>query len=247
MKNWIYPLVTLILLTLILELLLHFQILDTYLFASPTQILSTLWLDRAEYWESFQFSALAALKGFLLSGAIGFLLATLLDLNLCLKKSFYPFASFFQTVPIIAIAPMMVIWFGFGAPTVIACSFICSLFPVIANTMMGFENVPRSYLDLFKIYKANTWKIFWNLKLPFSMPSIFSGLKISAGLSVIGAIVGEFVGGGGLGAIVDSARTQQRIDKVFAAVFLICMLGVFFISVIEYLQKITLQKLNLLK
>lgn len=237
MKNWLSPFLAILGIGILLELLVRSQTIETYILAAPTEILKSLINDRAEYIEGLKQTFTCSLIGFLLSFILGFCVASIFEFIPWAKRAFYPLASFFQTVPIIALAPMMVIWFGFGAPTVIASSFICSLFPVIANMMTGLQKTPTPFLELFQIYQASSWQTFRKLKLPFSLPYLFAGLKISAGLAVIGAVVGEFVGGGGIGAIVDSARTQQRVDKVFAAVILISLMGVFFIAGISILSR----------
>jgi NitT/TauT family transport system permease protein len=165
------------------------------------------------------------LAGWLLSAFLGMILAFLFSLSSLIKRAILPFAVFFQTVPIIAIAPLLVIYFGFGSSTVIAASFIVSLFPVIANTLVGLESPTSGQLDLFRIYHASPLQVLLKLRLPSAYPYVYSGLKISAGLSIVGVIAGEFVAGGGLGALIDAARTQQRVDIVFAAIILLSLMG----------------------
>ena len=178
--------------------------------------------------------------GFLLSILVGVVAAIFFSISSFLRRAVYPYAVFFQTVPIIAIAPILVIWFGFGQPTVIASSFIASIFPVIASTLMGLQSTDPHLVDLFSLYGASRKDYLLKLKIPFALPHIFSGLRISAGLAIVGAIVGEFIGGGGLGSIVDSARTQQRLDLVFAAAMMSSLLGLVFIGFINYLSWLTL-------
>ncbi len=223
-RYWL-PLIPLVLLVALLEGLRSFGVVPAYLLPTPVEVLLSLRDDRAEIFEAFVSTATSALLALLLSFLLGGGLAILLSLSQVLKRAIYPYAVFFQTVPIIAIAPLLVIWFGFGKPTVVASAFIVSIFPVIASTLLGLESTDPSLVDLFKLYETSAWTQLWKLKLPFALPQILSGLKIAAGLSVIGAIVGEFIAGGGLGAVIDAARTQQRIDKVFAAVFMSALLG----------------------
>ena len=127
---------------------------------------------------------------------------------------------FFQTVPIIAIAPLLVIWFGYGQPTVNASAFIVSLFPILANTLTGLQETDPQLKELFRLYKPSRWQLVFKLQIPSAIPYIITGIKISAGLAVVGAIVGEFIAGGGLGSLIDAARTQQRVDLVFSGVFM---------------------------
>jgi NitT/TauT family transport system permease protein len=165
----------------------------------------------------------------------------LLSASRFLKRAVYPYAIFFQTVPIIAIAPLLVIWFGFGRPTVVASAFIVSIFPIVASTLLGLESTDPALVDLFRLYSAGPVARMTKLRVPFALPQMFSGLRIASGLSVIGAIVGEFIAGGGLGAIVDAARTQQRIDKVFAAVLISAVLGLVMIAVINSIGWLSLK------
>jgi len=143
-------------------------------------------------------------------------------------------------VPIISIAPLLVIWFGFGQPTVIASAAIVSVFPIIASTLLGLKSTEPALIDLFTLYSASARQMLLMLKIPFALPQIFSGLRIASGLAVVGAIVGEFIGGGGLGSVVDSARTQQRIDRVFAAVLISALLGAVLVGAVNLISALTL-------
>jgi NitT/TauT family transport system permease protein len=124
---------------------------------------------------------------------------------------------------------------------VIASAFICSIFPVIANTLNGIQSTDPALRDLFRLYGASTMVTLFKLRFPAALPQILTGLRVSAGLAVIGAIVGEFIGGQGLGSVVDVARTQQRTDKVFAAVLLASVLGLGLFGVINLISALTLR------
>jgi NitT/TauT family transport system permease protein len=134
----------------------------------------------------------------------------------------------------------LVIWFGFGQPTVIASAAIVSVFPIIASTLLGLKSTEPALLDLFKLYAASNRQTLWMLKIPFALPQIFSGLRIASGLAVVGAIVGEFIGGGGLGSVVDAARTQQRVDRVFAAVLISSLLGIVLVAAVNIISSLSL-------
>ena len=235
-SHWLPALVAFILLTFLFELLSSFAILNSNLFPPPSQVLQVLWELRQEFIAAFFETALSVLLGFLISTFLGLGIAILFSLNTYLRKSILPFAIFFQTVPMIAIAPLLVIYFGFGRPTVIAAAAIVCIFPIIANTLIGLETLDKNQSDLFKIYKASKWQTLIRLQLPSAYLSTYTGLRVAAGLSVIGAVAGEFVAGGGLGALIDSARTQQRIDIVFAALILLSILGLLLIFLIQCLN-----------
>lgn len=238
MKRFLPAVFSFILLTLSLEFAVRGGWVSETLLPSPSSVIVTLHELQPDFTTAFQETLINVLAGLGLSVLIGGLVSFVFSLSDILKRAILPFAVFFQTVPIIAIAPLLVIYFGFGAPTVIASSFIVSLFPIIANTLMGLESVSESLKDLFRIYHATRWQTLWKLKLPHAYSYIYSGLKISAGLSIIGAIAGEFVAGGGLGALIDSARTQQRVDIVFGALLLLSLMGLLLMGALALLHKL---------
>lgn len=242
MKRATPAVVFLILVLASLELLVKQGLLSETLVPAPTTVLMTMMELKADFSIAFLETFKNVLIGLGLSVLCGGLLAFVFSLSELLRRAILPFAVFFQTVPIIAIAPLLVIYFGFGAPTVIAASFIVSIFPIIANTLMGLESASPAQKELFKIYHASKINILIKLKLPNAYSYIYSGLKISAGLSIIGAIAGEFVSGGGLGALIDSARTQQRVDIVFAALLLLSFMGLLLIGSLAGLNKIILRR-----
>ncbi|NUN06272.1 MAG: ABC transporter permease [Bdellovibrio sp.] len=225
-------------LLIVFEFLVRKEVFSASLIPAPSMVLMTMQELSDDFVQAFKETFSNVLAGWVLSLALGTGVAFVFSLSDLLKRAILPFAVFFQTVPIIAIAPLLVIYFGFGAPTVIASSFIVSVFPVIANTLMGLESASEQQKDLFRLYQANSLQILTKLKLPCAYPYILSGLKISAGLSIVGAIAGEFVAGGGLGALIDSARTQQRVDIVFAALLLLSLMGLFFMALLSLINSI---------
>lgn len=235
------PLAPLIVGCSILEVLVRSGTVPSYILPAPSQVTLSLLTDHEEYRHAFYATSVAALLGLGLSFVVGLLFAVALSLSMILRRAFLPYAVFFQTVPIIALAPVLVIWFGFGRPTVVASSFIVSIFPVIANAILGLQSTDPLLLDLFRVHRATKLNTLLKLQFPAALPSIFGGLKIASGLAVIGAIVGEFIAGGGLGEVVDAARTQQRLDKVFAAVLLSSFLGLILVILIDFVSRITLR------
>ena len=221
----------------LIEKLLNILNTPDYLFPRPTQVLSSCVSNFNELSVALMETTQNTLCGLLLSLMSGLILAILVSLSTKLRRLILPVALFFQTVPIIAIAPMLVIWFGFGAPTIIASATIVSFFPILASTLQGLESTPKAALDLFKMYQANLWQLYIKLKIPSDIPFILNGVKISLGLAIVGTIVGEFIGGGGLGSLIDSARTQQRTDLVFSAILFSCGLGWILTTLLNLIQK----------
>ena len=196
----------------------------------PLGVLQSILTDRDDLLSSLGWTTIAALGGFACSALVGIGIAVALSASEILRRAFYPYTLFFQTVPIVAIAPMLLIWLGVGIGPVAVCSFIVSVFPVIANTLTGLLSTDPALADLFRLYGSRRLATLWKLRLPSALPNIFTGLRIAAGLAVIGTVVAEFlvgqiVGQVGLGVRVVSAIKQSRMDLAFAAVLLASLLG----------------------
>lgn len=234
------PLIPFVAITATMEFLVREGFIRSYLLPAPSAVFLAIWNNGSELAQAMLKTSAAALIGFALSTLTGIAAAVLLSSSRWVQKAFYPYAVFFQTVPVIAIAPLLVIWFGYGMQTVIASAFVVSIFPVIANTLSGILSTDPALRDLFRLYGATPSMTLFKLRFPAALPQIFTGLRVAAGLAVIGAIVGEFIGGGGLGSVVDIARTQQRVDKVFAAVLLASLLGLALFGLINLISRITL-------
>ena len=130
---------------------------------------------------------------------------------------------------------------AFGDPTVRASAFIVSLFPILANTLTGLQETDPQLRELYRLYRPSPWQLIMKLQLPSALPYMLTGIRISAGLAVIGAIVGEFIAGGGIGALIDAARTQQRVDLVFSGVLMSSVLALSLVFAIEVLSRLVLR------
>lgn len=241
LRNVLPPLTPFMVITLAAEITVRMGLVPDWLLPSPTQVIQSIRKDARELVQATTTTAIASLIGFAISSAAGIVIAVVLASGGWVQKAFYPYAVFFQTVPIIAIAPLLVIWFGFNMNAVVASSFIVSIFPVIANTLTGLLSTEPALKDMFKLYGAGTAATLIKLRLPFALPNIFTGLRIAAGLSVIGTIVGEFITGSGLGGLIQVARQQQRVDKVFAVLLLSSVLGIVLFGAINLLSRLTLR------
>lgn len=251
MKNLVLrvlpPLIPFVLFVLVAEFLVQKNIVPSYILPAPSSVYESLNTDFAEYRGALTDTLGAAFVGLTAACIAGVASALLLSSSDWTERALYPYATFFQTVPIVSIAPLLVIWFGFGFKTVAISAFIVSIFPIIANTLAGLKFTDPALLDLFKLYGAGGFKTLFKLRLPFAVPQILVGIKISAGLSMIGAIIGEFIAGGGLGGVIDTARTQQRLDKVFAAILLASLSGILLVYLINLITKLFLHRWRELK
>ncbi|MGH3691417.1 MAG: ABC transporter permease [Microbacterium sp.] len=213
---------------------------QNFLLPRPWQVVSAAWAERADLLSALGITFVESAAGFGAAIVVGVGAAILMSQAKMIERSLYPYAIMLQTVPVVAVAPIIVLWFGFNQRSVIVVSFIISLFPIINSTLLGLLSTDRTQLDLFRLHRAGRPTRFLKLQLPAAMPSIVSGLRISAGLSVIGAIVGEFIIGsggteGGLGVKIIFAQARLDTDLMFAEVLAATLLGFSFFIVVSYL------------
>lgn len=238
MKTLVPTIILVMTLTLLIEALQWFSLWDEQMIPPLSIILKTIFENQESYSTAFFETLILSFQSLFISFIIGFILALLFSLNAWLKNAIFPLAIFFQTVPIIAIAPLLVIYFGYGPQTIIISAVFVSVFPILANTLMGLDNVSKSLQEVFSVYKKSPLQTLFLLKIPSSYSFIYSGLKISSGLAVIGVVAGEFVAGGGLGSLIDTARTQQRIDIVFASLIGLAMIGLLQIMLLKLINSL---------
>ncbi len=224
------PILSLVLLLGFWEAAVRLLRVPAYLLPPPSSIAAAGFSNASTLALASLTTARAALIGFFLSALLGIGIAVVLGSSRILERAFYPYAVFLQTVPIVAIAPLLVIWFGPGERAVAVSAFIVSVFPVMANTLTGLRSVDPALRDLFRLHGASKLQTLFLLSLPAATPNIVTGLRVAGGLAVIGAIVGEFVAGfsegaAGLGILVLSSYRQLRTDLLFASVFCASMLG----------------------
>ena len=212
----------------------HFAVvgwdIKPFLVPRPASVLRATNENAKELLTAAGLTASAALCGFACSLVVGTLIACVFSQSGVIRRSCYPYAIFLQTVPIIAIAPLIVVWFGAGFRSVVLVSFIISLFPIITNGTTGLLAIDPDLLDLFRLYRASRWQVLWKLRLPHSAPFLVAGARTSSGLAVVGAIVGEFFAGyqadkPGLGYLIYQGVGFSKTDKQFAAVIAATLLG----------------------
>ncbi len=241
------PLMAAILLLILWALAVEIWHIKDYLLPKPSSVMLQLWSDRSRLLYGFWLTGKAALAGLVLSLLIGTVISTVFAQSSILRYAFYPYAIFLQTVPIVAIAPLLVMWLGFGSRGVIAVAFVLSLFPIIANLTAGLTSVPPRLQELFTLYRASRWQRLIKLQFPHAVPNLMTGLKTSSGLSVIGAIVGEFfVGYGdkgfGLGYLIRSAAESYQTASLFAAVILSTLLGILVFASVSLVSEWVLRR-----
>lgn len=201
-----------------------------YLLPTPLQVLAAARANLGSLAAATAWTALAALLAFVISLLLGTAIAIAFSQSRLLARSLYPYAIFLQTVPIVAIAPLLVIWFGTGLTSIVLIAVTISLFPVITNGTTGLTRVDPNYLDLFALHRATRLQLLLKLRLPGAAPYLVTGARISSGLAVLGAIVGEFFAGygdgaRGLGWQILQTSGQLKTPELFAAIFAATLLG----------------------
>ena len=192
-----------------------------FLLPTPYAVLQTFINDFTIIMIGLKQTFQAAFTGYIIAAIIGIAVATIMSLSKILERSLYPYAILLQTVPVVAVAPLIVLWFGFEIKSIIIISVIIALFPIINNTLLGLKSTSKTLVELFDYHNTSKLTSFWKLRFPAAIPNIIAGLKISAGLSVIGAIVGEFIIGsgseqGGLGVQIIYAQANLETSLVMA-------------------------------
>lgn len=182
----------------------------------------------AGFWETLKITALAF--GAALASGLGF--AILFTRSRIMEAMFYPWLVTLQVTPVVAIAPLILIWVGLEQPqrALVIIAWIIAFFPIVTNSIQGLRSTPPPLRDVFRLYRANGWQTLWHLQLPAALAQILSGARIAAGLALIGAVVAEFVAGTGasqgLGWRIIEAGNRLQTDILFAALFLLAVLGV---------------------
>ncbi|SOC39731.1 ABC transporter permease [Ureibacillus acetophenoni] len=186
-----------------------------------------------------------ALIGLVIGSSVGLIIAIILYRLPKVNELFYPLLILSQNIPTIVLAPLLIIWFGFGMlPKLIVISLVC-FFPIVVASMDGFRQTAPELKHYMQMVGASRRQIFWKLEFPHSLPSIFSGLKIAATYSVMGAVISEWLGAkAGVGVYMTLAQSSFRIDRVFLAIFFIMLLSVILFGVIRLIEKLLVKGRN---
>jgi ABC-type nitrate/sulfonate/bicarbonate transport system permease component len=231
------PLIAFLLFLLVWELGVRIYDVPDYILASPTEVLATIATTYPALWFHGTMTVLEASSGFILAIAIAFLMAFLLDTLSWLNQAVYPLLIVSQTIPLIVLAVLFTIWFGFGLlPKILVVILVC-FFPIVISLSNGLNMVDPDQLNLFRSMGASRLKTFTMVKLPAAMPSFFSGVRISATYSIMAAVIGEWLGSNqGLGYYMTLQQKQFAIDRVLAAVVVICLLSLLLVKLIDLVE-----------
>ena len=177
--------------------------------------------------------------GFLLAAVIGVILSVGIIYSRVLKSAIFPLVVALQIVPKVAVAPLLLIWAGYGASSKILLAMLVAFFPIVVNMVTGLAAVEEELLELCRILQANRWKEFFKVRLPNALPYLFSSLKVASTLAVIGAVIGEFVGGdAGLGYLIIISNTEMRTSMAFVSIFSLSAIGLVLYGLIALAEKL---------
>jgi NitT/TauT family transport system permease protein len=207
---------------------------------APSAVVGALWIGikTNAFLEDFWVTFVETISGFGLGACAGLLIGGLVGQFALLEKTLYPYVVAFQTVPKVAIAPIIVIWFGYGISSKIIITATIAFFPVLASTIVGLRATPIEQIELMIAFTGSRWHVFWKAKVPQALPYIFVGLDVAIVLSVIGAIVGEFVGSrAGLGYLILQRNFSMDMAGVFAILVILSAMGIGLHAIVHWLQK----------
>jgi NitT/TauT family transport system permease protein len=218
-----------------------------YVLAGPLAILGALVEDAPLLFSSLLVTLKIAVLALLAAVTLGGLLAVGFAQSRLVERALFPYAVVLQVTPIVAIAPLILIWVDSVTLALLICAWIVAFFPILSNTVLGLNSADRNLLDLFRLYGASRWQTLWLLRLPAALPYFLAGLRVAGGLALIGAVVAEFVAGAGgtgsgLAYRILEAGYQLKVPRMFAALALISACGIAIFALLGLLQHLLLRR-----
>ncbi|MEO9649141.1 MAG: ABC transporter permease [Roseobacter sp.] len=243
----IMPISALMLAVMAWEFLVWYNEVPHYLIPAPSLIAQTLWTEGPSLLGSAWFTVKLTLMSLGLAIVGGVLLGMLFALSRTIEMSLFPFAVILQVTPVVAIAPLILIYVHSTFAALLICAWIVAFFPILSNTVIGLRSADHNLRDMFNLYKATPWQRLRYLLAPSALPYFMASLKIAGGLALIGAVVAEFVAGSagqntGLASRILESSFRNEIPKMFAALFLVSLLGIVIFLATALLSKIVLGK-----
>ena len=209
-----------------------------YMLPSPIQVVQAFVNDFPLLMSHARVTLLEAVLGLLCGVLLGFICAVFMDAFPLVKKGLYPILVLSQTIPPVAIAPLLILWFSYGIAPKVILVVLVSFFPMAVGLLEGFQSVDEDMIKLMHSMKANKLQIFWHVKLPAALPEFFSGLRIAVAYSVVGAVIAEWLGGfSGLGVYMTRVKKSMAYDKMFAVIFFVSAISLVLMVLVGVIQK----------
>lgn len=243
--DWLAPLLVFCTVIAVWQLVVWAGKIHPVLLPSPLAVAKAAWKMKSDLVQATARTAMAAFAGLMLSVVSGTLLAFLFSQSALIRRALYPYAVLLQTIPIIAIAPIVIVSFGRGFFSIMLVSCVISLFPIITNTTTGLLQIDPNLLDLFRLNSATRFQMLFKLRVPSSLPYLISGIRIASGSAIVGAIVGEFfVGSGqpGLGAMIQRKSASLDLAELYATVLTSTALGTLIFAHVTVLGEAILRR-----
>ncbi|WP_280203905.1 ABC transporter permease [Nocardia farcinica] len=216
----------------------EFELVEPYILPSPAETWRTTVDNSAYLLENTWVTTYETVVGFVIAALIGEAVALVMIYSRSVERTMYPLILFAQVIPKIAIAPLFIVWLGFGTSPKILVAVLMAFFPIVISGMVGLRSVDPEILELTSTMGAGNWKTFVKVRFPASLPQLMSGLKIAATLAVTGAVVGEFVGANeGLGYVILQANGNIDTAMLFAALIIMSLLGIILFAIIEIAEQ----------
>lgn len=237
--NKISPILAIVLILAVWQILSGTGVVPKFMLPSPVDVVMAFVKDYSLLMEHAETTLLEAFYGLIFGILLGFAFAVIMDQFDIAYKAIYPVIIITQTVPTVAIAPLLVLWLGYGILPKVTLIIITSFFPITIALLDGFKSSDRDALNLMRAMGANSLQCFWHIKLPSALGSFFSGLRISVSYSIIGAVVAEWLGGfSGLGVYMTRVRKSYSFDKMFAVIFFISAISLLLMFGVTLLQRL---------
>lgn len=245
MKNKLSPWILGFFILMLWVFVSSFAIVPKYLLPSPFDIIKAFLEDFSLIMEHTKYTLTESLIGISLGTALAFFLSLMMDRYILIKNAIYPYLVLSQTIPTVAIAPLLVLWMGYNLAPKITLVTLTTFFPIAVSLLDAFEGVDRDSINLLKSMGANNVQIYKHVKLPYALPAFISGMKISVSYAIVGAVIAEWLGGfNGLGVYMTRVRKSYRFDKMFAVIYFISILSLIAIKILDILEKKFVKKDN---
>jgi len=216
--------------------------IPNYMLPSPAAVVRAFIDDFSNLMYHARTSVLEALYGLLIGIGLAFFIATLMDRFLLIERALNPILIISQTIPTIAIAPLLVLWMGFGMAPKITLVVITTFFPISVGLLEGYKSVDPDCINLLRSMGAGRVQLFHHVKLPAALPHFFSGLKISASYAVVGAVISEWLGGfEGLGVYMTRVKKAYAFDRMFAVIILIVIISLLLMALVDLIRKLVIR------
>lgn len=227
-----------VLILIVWQIVSSVGLVESFMLPSPIQVIEALIKEFPILMQHSGVTLAEAFVGLVIGIVIGFLVAVLMDQFEGLYKAFYPLMVLTQTIPAVAIAPLLVLWFGYEMAPKVILIVITTFFPIAVGLLNGFKSADKDSMNMLRAMGAGRWQIFRHIKFPGAMSEFFAGVRIAASYAVVGAVISEWLGGfKGLGVYMTRVKQAFSFDKMFAVIFLISVISLLLMKGVDFLQK----------